>query len=314
MTLPSDADPASGTEQESSPALVLAPQDSSAPDEEPAAQEPTAEAADEAEPRPASTAESGGPAPTTAAATQDTASPAAATEPAPATSPSVAAASAETPAPLPTPAPEPAQAPAAGESLKIWVGGDSMAYTVGAALERVGAGDPTFDAVGDNRGSTGLARPDYFDWPAYLRDSVVDGGYDAGVFMVGANDGQNVAGHAALSDGWREEYRRRAAAAMDLFEGRLLVWVGQPPMQAQGFSATMAAVNAIFASEAALRPWVIYVDAWALLGGGDGTFRTQITLSDGTSLTVREPDGIHLTAAGGRVLADAVLAAVNAAR
>ena len=67
-----------------------------------------------------------------------------------------------------------------------------MAAEVGEALVRVagetGVMAPTLDA----RVSTGLTRPDYFDWPAHLVNIVETQAPEVMVVMFGANDAQRM--------------------------------------------------------------------------------------------------------------------------
>src|SRR5690606_11546539 len=107
--------------------------------------------------------------------------------------------------------------------IQVWSGGDSMAYTVGVALENLGADDPAFDGELDNRGSSGLTRPDFFDWPAYLGQVAATSDPDVMVFLEGANDRQGMVvdgtAYQPPAEQWLTEYRRRVGVAMDAVEG-----------------------------------------------------------------------------------------------
>ena len=142
--------------------------------------------------------------------------------------------------------------------------------------------------------------------------------------MLGVNDGQGI----MLADGtpvpavddprWAPEYRRRVGALMDQLRapGRLVVWIGQPPIRDPDFAASIAVVNQAYADEAASRPWVTHVDAAAVLGGPGGAYAESLPAGPdggGTAVDVRQPDGIHLTPAGGERLAAEVMAVIDAA-
>jgi hypothetical protein len=70
--------------------------------------------------------------------------------------------------------------------------------------------------------SSGLLRPEFFDWPAYLASEMALHDPQIVVFMVGAND--------AYVGMPLDTYRTRVAAVMDQLSGRRLIWVGQPNM------------------------------------------------------------------------------------
>jgi hypothetical protein len=107
------------------------------------------------------------------------------------------------------------------------------------------------------------------------------------VLVFGSNDSQgliNPAGevYQPMSDGWRAEYGRRVGGVMDLVSkpGRLIVWVGLPPMRDGEFSNRLADINKIFAAEAGKRDNVIYVDAATVIGDQSGKYTAY--LNDGS--------------------------------
>lgn len=218
---------------------------------------------------------------------------------------------------LPTPE---LRAPTAESPLRTWVGGDSMAQTMGISLSRAMGATALFDTTLDYRISTGLTRPDYFDWPGELDRVVREQDPELLVVIFGANDSQGI----QMDDGrvfernspdWLAEYRRRVAGTMDLLrdaEGdRLVIWLGQPPMREPGFNERMAYLNNIYSEEAARRPWVRYFDTWAFFSDANGTYAPQLSAADGTVQDLRQGDGIHLSTPGGDRLAWAVLAALG---
>jgi hypothetical protein len=213
--------------------------------------------------------------------------------------------------------------PTGDEPLRLWVGGDFMAQAFGESLRAAAERSGLLDPVTHVESASGLVRSDYYDWPEALDRDLDDHDADVVVVMLGANDGQGI----MLADGtavpavddprWATEYRRRVGALMDRLRapGRLVVWVGQPPMRAPGLAASMAVVNRAYADEAAVRPWVTYVDAAAVLGGSGGTYSESLPAGPdgGAPVVVRQPDGIHLTPAGGERLASEVMDVIGAA-
>jgi hypothetical protein len=204
------------------------------------------------------------------------------------------------------------RAPTPATPLRTWIGGDSMAQTMGISLSRAMSDVGVFTTTLDYRISTGLTRPDYFDWPRELDRVVREEDPELLVIVFGANDSQGI----QMPDGrvfernspeWLAEYRRRVAGTMDLLRDpdgdRLVVWLGQPPMRDAGFSTRMAYLNNIYFEEAATRPWVRYVDTWSFFADGNGGYAPQLAAADGTVHDLRLGDGIHLTTPGGDRLA-----------
>jgi hypothetical protein len=192
-----------------------------------------------------------------------------------------------------------------------------MAQVFGQSLQRMAVDRGTIDATLDFHISTGLTRPDFFDWPAHFADDVLPSKPEVLVVIFGANDSQPmvVDGKAQNIDSpeWQAEYRRRTAAAMDELagKGRLVIWVGEPVMRDGGFSQRMARLDVIYREEAAKRPWIRYVDTRSMFANGSGHYSAYLPGADGRPVLMRQGDGIHLSRAGGDRLAATVLAVLD---
>jgi hypothetical protein len=198
--------------------------------------------------------------------------------------------------------------------LRVWIGGDSMTHDYGLAFQSKLGGTPGFTVDLDYRISTGLTRPDYFDWPAELADNVLPKKPEVMVVMFGANDAQAMELPNGVFDvgspEWNAEYRRRVGDTMDLLagDGRMVIWVGQPYMRDNGFSDRMAVLNQIFEEEAAKRPWVKYLDSRPVLSApGKPGYAEYLPDSSGAPTLARQGDGIHLSEFGSQKLADATI-------
>lgn len=206
--------------------------------------------------------------------------------------------------------------PTQANPLRVWVGGDSVAGFFGFGLDDLASSIGTVAAHSHYQTSTGLSRPDYYDWPAHLEDDMRAYDPEVVVFLVGANDDQPLeVGNQVNdfgSDGWKAEYARRVGSVMDrlLMEHRMVVWVGQPVMRAADFDAHMQLMNSIYREEAATRPGVVFFDSRPVLSDAGGGYRPYLPDGSGAMTLMRAGDGIHLTPAGGRRLARAVLDAV----
>ncbi len=202
--------------------------------------------------------------------------------------------------------------------VRLWVGGDSMAQEFGTSMIEKAGRRGTLDATLDYHVSTGLTRPDYFDWPAYLRDRVLPTKPDALVLMFGANDAQamEVDGkpYKVRTPEWQAEYRKRVGLTMDLLsgQGRLVMWVGTPHMRSAEFDERQTILNGIYRDEAAKRPWVHFVDSGPVLTPPGGGYAAYLPGGDGQPQLARASDGIHLSRFGADRLADAVFQAFDA--
>jgi hypothetical protein len=226
--------------------------------------------------------------------------------------------------PLPKPGPDATfrtlPRPTNADPLGLYVAGDSMLGIPGMALANIARDTHVIKTKVDYHISSGLCRPDFFNWPAQLQSQVGALHPGAAVVMFGANDQQGLQApngkvYAFETGGWKTEYRKRVRAAMDiLFDGgvKRIYWIGQPIMPEPVFARHMRVLNDIFRSEAAKRPGVEYIDAYRLFSTASGGYSDYLKDEKGRLQQVREGDGTHLTYAGGLRLARVVLAAIKA--
>jgi hypothetical protein len=174
--------------------------------------------------------------------------------------------------------------------------------------------------------SSGLARPDYFDWPSNMRAVVPDVNPDIVIATFGGNDAQGLrnpdkswaVNHTPGSGGddtdWRAEYGRRVGAAMDYLSkgNRSLVWVGIPNDDNPQNTARLKVQDQVVRDEAAKRAGkVVFVDTWSLFAGPGGAWSANaVDPRDGLAKAVRRSDGFHLNDMGAQILAVPVFAAV----
>jgi hypothetical protein len=208
---------------------------------------------------------------------------------------------------LPTP-----EAPA-----HLWVTGDSLTERFGPALVNLASETGVVDPRREVQYSTGLTRPDFFDWPAHLVSEVENQPTDILVFMVGANDGQPIQTEAGWIDfgtnEWSAEYRRRVAATMEMIAPRVptIYWIGQPIARSSEYSEKMAVMNEIYRSEAERHTNIRYVDTWALFSDETGSYSAYLPDDSGNQVLMRAGDGIHLTYDGGDRLASVVIEVIG---
>jgi uncharacterized protein len=207
--------------------------------------------------------------------------------------------------------------PTVARKLRVLVVGDSVGADLAIGVGRLIDGRRDFVLKVDARQSTGLARPDYFNWESQVGLDLRSFKPDLVVAMFGANDDQNllVNGHGLVlgSPDWREAYGRRVGRIMSEVtgSGHHLMWVGMPPMKETSFSGIMRMLNGIVHQQASGRPGVRYLDSWPLLDNKNGRYAAYLPNASGQEELLRQPDGVHLTADGGARVADALFAAIR---
>ena len=213
----------------------------------------------------------------------------------------------------PTTVPPNPKLPTAANPLRVLVVGDSIGLDMGGPLQADLAGTGVVNAALDARESTGLTRPDYFNWPAELTADLKLAQPQVVVVMIGANDAQDFLGPPDVpysSSQWNAEYAQRVAQFMQIAQsgGATVVWVGMPPMQDPGLNAQMDDLNTVAQHEASVaRPPVTFLSTQKTLGTAQGGYTAFVTNAAGQIVNVRAPDGTHLTAGGGQVVAQQVV-------
>jgi uncharacterized protein len=196
----------------------------------------------------------------------------------------------------------------ADDPLRLWIGGDSLAGSLGPSLgERTGS-TGVVQPVFDSRVSSGLLSPDFVNWPQHGADDMTLYNPEVTVFIVGANDAKNLPEGATRDPGWRAQYSALVEEMLTVIggNGRAVYWVGAPVMADAAYSERVQGVNDVFREVAAKHPDVTYVDAYALFSAPDGTFASMLPVPGGKVARVRGADGIHLTPEGGDLLAETV--------
>ena len=237
------------------------------------------------------------------------------------TRPSGVPASSTTPGTGPTTRPPGGATPPAGswtptrkDQLALWVGGDSMAMIFGQSLVALSQPTHVIDAVLDYKVSSGLSRPDFFNWPKRLRAQMHSFDPHVAVAMFGANDGQSVEYQGKVlqfdTPAWLALYHQRVGEAMDILIGpqhRQVWWIGMPIMRSGAFSKVVRVLDSVYKAEAATRPDVHWVDTYGMFADKSGRYQDYLPGPSGATELMRQSDGIHFSRDGADMAAKVVL-------
>ena len=208
--------------------------------------------------------------------------------------------------------------PTAEDPLTVFIVGDSQAEVLGQSLIDKATATGVMDATLDFQFSSGLTRPDFYNWPAEIQSVVETQDPDAMVVVFGANDGQGMELDSGVfqpgDPEWNAEYARRVDAVMTYLEqqGVRVYWVAQPIARDAEYSARLQLMNGIFEDVAADHPNTTVVSLYDLFEDENGSYSDYLTGAGGELVNMRNSDGIHLTRAGGDRAANAIFAALEA--
>jgi len=194
--------------------------------------------------------------------------------------------------------------------LRLWIAGDSIAWSVGNGLGKIAAATGVVAPVYESRVSSGVSSPGFFDWPKRVGEELPRLNPEVVVFVMGTNDWmapQPTPLDATGQPAWKGKYESQVQALVDALasNGRILYWLGPPILKDPKQDAGAQAAAAVIKSVVARNPDAHFVDAHELLDADDGSYTPTIDV-DGKKVLVRGGDGIHLTLEGGDFVGSAL--------
>lgn len=212
-------------------------------------------------------------------------------------------------------APTTVHIPTPADPARVLIIGDSDAGTFGPYLQRLLAATGVVDTTLDYKVSSGLARPDFFNWHEELDRQLSEVDPHIVVVTFGGNDAQFLADESGDSVAsmptpdsdnaeWTAEYRERVGRIVGALEDRDVVWVGIPSHVDPEVRFRMNLQNEAVKAELAQYPEVDFVDTWRRFAGRNGNYAEfVIDPRDGMGKDVRAGDGFHLNEVGAEILA-----------
>jgi len=219
------------------------------------------------------------------------------------------------PAPAAVAAPATPRPEAARERTVLLLGDSLLASGFGRDLEDRLEKHPELRCARRAKSSTGLARPDFFDWMDVGRQEVERHRPDVVVIILGGNDGQGItdlAGKAVAQWGhtsWEAAYRQRTEEFLDVLAapGRKILWLELPATGLRRFEKKLAIIRRVQREVLAAR-----ADSHHLATSPFFTDAKGKPLKEAQVEGFRKPkalkmaDGVHFSIAGGRYFATKV--------
>ncbi|ATB34317.1 SGNH/GDSL hydrolase family protein [Melittangium boletus] len=194
--------------------------------------------------------------------------------------------------------------------------GDSLIVTsFGESLEERLNGQPGIHAVRRAKSSTGLARPDFFDWMQVGREEVERHRPDLVVVIMGGNDGQGLTdgqGKAKAQWGaadWSAMYRQRVDDFLRVLAapGRRVLWVELPVTGLPRFERKLGIIRAILREAVSAQGGAVHLDTRPFFTDAKGQLLKEAPVEGFRKpMRLRMEDGVHFTLAGGRYFASKV--------
>lgn len=194
--------------------------------------------------------------------------------------------------------------------------GDSLIVTsFGEFLEKSLNETPGVRAVRRAKSSTGLARPDFFDWMAVGREEITRHSPDVVVVIMGGNDGQGLTddkGKAMVqwgASGWEAAYRQRVEDFLHVLEapGRKILWVELPVTGLKNFERKLGVIRRVLREAVSAHEAATHLETTPFFTDSKGALLREARVEGfHKPMRLRMDDGVHFTVAGGRYFADRV--------
>jgi uncharacterized protein len=198
----------------------------------------------------------------------------------------------------------------------ILVIGDVLAGGLGAGLTRITAQDPTVAVTNRFNESSGLARPEFYDWAATIPKITEGKQFSEVVVLIGSNDRREFrSGDFRFPFGtaeWTAAYLKQINAVLDaLLAAKLRIyWVSVPPMADQSYDADVKLLSAL-QQQAVVAKGGTYVDIRSHLLTPQGAYTDRGIDDTGVVRKLRGRDGITFFKQGNNRIAQLVLAAIR---
>jgi hypothetical protein len=220
------------------------------------------------------------------------------------------------------------------DPLRLWVGGDSLAGSLGPSLGTIAGATGVVQPYFDSRVSSGLTNPTFFDWPSQAEKEMARLNPEVVVFIIGANDylapstttstttsttvdpsvptSVNTTVPAA-AEPWKVDYAQRVDAMLTSLSApdRTVIWVGPPPFKNEQNNAAIQQISEVSKAVIAMHPNAVFVDDYAMFLDANGKYTDRLPDANGNLILMRSGDGVHFTTEGGNQLARAVFSVID---
>jgi hypothetical protein len=203
------------------------------------------------------------------------------------------------------------------QGFKVLIVGDALAGGMGAGLERMATdGDVSVRVVNRFNETSGLARPELYDWASAIGTIVPGKDFTTAIVLIGSNDRRDMRTATGIlafnSPDWVAQYKLRVDALLDALKAQNLnvIWMGEPPMGDATYDADMQTITAL-QKERVLAKGAQFVDLRAPFLGADGKYTDRGADDTGADKRLRQADGYTFLKVGNNRLGQIALAALK---
>jgi hypothetical protein len=200
----------------------------------------------------------------------------------------------------------------AHQPTRILLTGDSLMESLGPQMVAAMKGYKNITLRPIGKRSTGLSRPDYYNWPKVLEENLISFRPQIVVMWVGTNDPQNIYGHKdlgePLSAAWKNAYADKMREIHNLCKKykAKLIFIGPPAVAEEPLDAQLLQIEKLMFGFCK-RYKLGYVSSRYVLGDRKGRYLHQKSMPNGRMATIRWNDRVHITGDGNRLMMNYLL-------
>ncbi len=185
---------------------------------------------------------------------------------------------------------------------RVLLAGDSLMESLGPQMQPMLTEELRWSCLPIGKKSTGLCRPDFYNWPAVLEKNLQAFRPNLVVMWVGTNDNQNVHGvktGGLLTQEWNNAYYRKMLEIWGLcrkYKAKL-IFIGPPVVGDAKVDAELKQINRLMMA-VCRRHGLPFLDARAIFTDRHGRYVQRVIGPDGEAVDIRTKDQVHITGAG----------------
>ena len=204
------------------------------------------------------------------------------------------------------------------QPTRVLLTGDSLMASLGPQMKRALDGYENLTLIPIGKGSTGLARPDFYNWPEVLEKNLIEHKPHIVVMWIGTNDTQNIYGMKGLgeplSHAWQKAYYNKLVEIINLVRryNAKLIFMSPPVMDKQPFDSKLNSITTLMAWTCK-KGKVGFINTRPILADDKCKYVHRKTMPTGETADIRTPDHIHITANGNNLVMEKLLPMLSSA-
>jgi uncharacterized protein len=202
------------------------------------------------------------------------------------------------------------------DTYRVLVIGDALAGGLGAGLSRMAEFETEFEIVNRFQETSGIARPEVYNWAENLPNIMEDKDFKAVVVLLGANDRQSIRSgdfrYVFNTPDWLAAYKAQTAQLLDVLKAKKvkIFWVAIPPMGDALYDADMKILSALQKQEVEAKGGT-FVDLRSAFLNPDGSYTDTGEDDTGEVRKLRARDGVTFFKQGNNRFGQLLLAEIK---